>query len=293
MGWCHEFGSQIQEGCDHPMTAGEEACSCEACGVSCPGRFAGCATVWARGPRELRLSRPAPATPVPGSAAPAPSAPSTARASGSRSGGKARTRPAVVAEPDPGAEPDAAKAPASSPTGNGHANVAMDDGRAEILEWLRSTFDGVRSDIRALTDAVSRQQATLASFDEASQSNALVVAATEALPARVGAAVAEALESHHADTLVPAQDEVVAKVSDTLAGVENIASELRNELVRLHAFREALAADLPAVAAAVDQASSRAEARLAELTERVDELAARKSLSGLVRGLSGPPRRDA
>ena len=275
MGWCHEFGSQIQEGCDHPMTAGEAACSCEACGVSCPGRFAGCATVWARGPRPVKLAAsasPPPAAPAP---APAPAAPSLDEAEViAARGPRIRTR-------------------IQGPAGNGHAEVAVDDGRAEILEWLRSAFDGVRSDVRALTDAVSRQQATLASFDEAAQSNALVVAAAEALPARVGAAVAEALESHHEDTLAPAQEAVVAKVTDTLAGVEDIASQLRNELVRLHAFREALAADLPAVAAAVDQASARAEARLSELTERVDELAARKGFSGLVRGLSGPTRRDA
>lgn len=287
MGWCHEFGSQIEEGCDHPMTAGEAACSCEACGVACPGRFAGCATVWARGPREVRFS--APATRISGrtqadTAVPPDALPDPAPA------------PEVAAADEPAAEPDP-PAPRATRTrrataANGHAAVATDDGRAEILEWLRSTFDGVRSDIRALSDAVSRQQATLASFEEAAQSNALVVAATEALPARVGAAVAEALESHHLDTLAPAHEEVVAKVSDTLAGVEDIASELRNELVRLHAFREALASDLPAVAAAVDQASARAEARLAELTERVDELSARKGLSGLVRGLSGPPRRD-
>lgn len=271
MGWCHEFGSQIEEGCDHPMMAGEAACSCEVCGVSCPGRFAGCATVWARGPREVSFSAPA------------------ARLSG-RAGPPSPPAPEAVAPLDsPAPHPTRTRSEASA---NGHAEVATDDGRAEILEWLRSTFDGVRSDIRALSDAVSRQQATLASFEEAAQSNALVVAATQALPARVGAAVAEALESHHLDTLAPAHEQVVAKVSDTLAGVEDIASELRNELVRLHAFREALASDLPAVAAAVDQASARAEARLAELTERVDELSARKGLSGLVRGLSGPPRRD-
>src|SRR2546421_204901 len=28
MGWCHEFGPQIREGCGHPMRAGESACVC-------------------------------------------------------------------------------------------------------------------------------------------------------------------------------------------------------------------------------------------------------------------------
>src|SRR4051794_27793144 len=58
MGWCHEFGPQIREGCGHPMRAGESACSCPQCGVVCQGRFAGCAEVWARGPREVHVVSP-------------------------------------------------------------------------------------------------------------------------------------------------------------------------------------------------------------------------------------------
>src|SRR5437762_3395887 len=55
MGWCHEFGPQIREGCGHPMRAGESACVCPQCGVVCRGRFAGCAEVWARGPRDVHV----------------------------------------------------------------------------------------------------------------------------------------------------------------------------------------------------------------------------------------------
>src|SRR5438132_1182619 len=58
MGWCHEFGPQIREGCGHPMRAGESACVCPQCGVVCRGRFAGCAEVWARGPREVHVVAP-------------------------------------------------------------------------------------------------------------------------------------------------------------------------------------------------------------------------------------------
>ncbi|MDQ6946426.1 MAG: hypothetical protein M3256_09165, partial [Actinomycetota bacterium] len=56
MGRCHEFGSQIREGCGHPMQAGESACACPECGVVCHGLFDGCAEVWARGPRPITLS---------------------------------------------------------------------------------------------------------------------------------------------------------------------------------------------------------------------------------------------
>ncbi|HEV2070501.1 MAG TPA: hypothetical protein VGR26_11965, partial [Acidimicrobiales bacterium] len=55
MGWCHEFGPQISDGCDHPMVAGATSCTCRQCGTECKGRFAGCVDVWARGPREVAV----------------------------------------------------------------------------------------------------------------------------------------------------------------------------------------------------------------------------------------------
>lgn len=55
MGWCHEFGPQISDGCDHPMVAGATSCICQQCGTECKGRFAGCVDVWARGPREVAV----------------------------------------------------------------------------------------------------------------------------------------------------------------------------------------------------------------------------------------------
>lgn len=58
MGWCHEFGPQISETCEHPMTAGRDHCSCSVCGTVCTGRFAGCGSVWAAGPRGVRPDAP-------------------------------------------------------------------------------------------------------------------------------------------------------------------------------------------------------------------------------------------
>jgi hypothetical protein len=60
MGWCHEFGIQICAGCGQPMVAGASSCHCDACGTECPGRFAGCRDVWARGPRRDARPRRAP-----------------------------------------------------------------------------------------------------------------------------------------------------------------------------------------------------------------------------------------
>ena len=58
MGWCHEFGPQIAETCEHPMTAHADRCECTVCGTVCRGRFAGCGAVWARGPREVAVNAP-------------------------------------------------------------------------------------------------------------------------------------------------------------------------------------------------------------------------------------------
>ena len=58
MGWCHEFGPQIAETCEHPMTAHSDHCECTVCGTVCTGRFAGCGAVWARGPREVSIDAP-------------------------------------------------------------------------------------------------------------------------------------------------------------------------------------------------------------------------------------------
>lgn len=48
MGWCHEFGPQIAEGCDHPMAVAGQACQCPTCAARCTGRFKGCQAVWSR-----------------------------------------------------------------------------------------------------------------------------------------------------------------------------------------------------------------------------------------------------
>ena len=55
MGWCHEFGPQIDENCEHPMTAHADRCECTVCGTVCTGRFAGCGSVWAHGPRDVAV----------------------------------------------------------------------------------------------------------------------------------------------------------------------------------------------------------------------------------------------
>lgn len=59
MGWCHEFGAEIAEGCSHAMVAGSNGCACADCGAVCVGRFAGCARVWARSAPTVASQPPA------------------------------------------------------------------------------------------------------------------------------------------------------------------------------------------------------------------------------------------
>jgi hypothetical protein len=96
MGWCHEFGPEINPGCDHPMVADAKSCRCAECGVVCTGRFSGCADVWKAGPREVSFVRPhSAAAPKAG-----PRTVSLVRPpSGSRRGTTPAPQPVVEAEP--------------------------------------------------------------------------------------------------------------------------------------------------------------------------------------------------
>src|SRR4051794_5319601 len=60
MGWCHEFGPEINPGCDHPMVADANSCGCVHCGTVCKGRFNSCASVWKAGPVRVTHLRHSP-----------------------------------------------------------------------------------------------------------------------------------------------------------------------------------------------------------------------------------------
>jgi hypothetical protein len=183
MGRCHEFGSQIREGCGHPMRAGERACACPECGVICQGQFDGCPGVWARGPRPVALT-----------AAPAIEAP--------------RVR-ALAAGPDPSrASVNAPTAATAHGNGNGNGNVGYSGpppsppraepagsggSRTEILQWFEDAFDELRNELHALASTVTRQQAMLAELLDSREAELRVVMVAESLPELVGEAAAKAL----------------------------------------------------------------------------------------------------
>ena len=183
-----------------------------------------------------------------------------------------------------------------------HAAGVVADGPAggEVLTWLRTAFDGVRSELRVLRDAVDRQQVVLANIAESQAAAERLVDIADGLPERIGDAVSDAVRFEGASRSWPAGSaapavalegvDVVADVLRTsLMEVHASAAELRNEMVRLAAFRQALADDLPTVASAVDAASKRAGGRLDELTERVNDLAGRPEWEEALRSLRFGP----
>jgi len=91
--------------------------------------------------------------------------------------------PEPVAEP---AEPELAAKPAP-------LVAASDERRGQIFEWLRDSFEGVNSQMRVLSDSVSRQQQVLAGMTDAEEAAARLSQLADALPERIGAAVKEAV----------------------------------------------------------------------------------------------------
>ena len=238
MGLCHEFGSQINAGCDHPMRAGASACSCPDCGVVCQGLFDGCADVSARGPRPVTIaatravtgvaSAPAAApAPMPAAAAAAPRAaddvprprpvtlaPAAARrANGNRGGNRARVQAAAsygktdLPAPDP-------------PEG---------DPRREMFRWFEEAFVGVRSDLQTLIASMTHQQAMLAELIDSRQAELRLVLAAETLPDIVADAVASAVDAHteamtesFSTALIMFREEMDKAQAGTTATVDNL-----------------------------------------------------------------------
>src|SRR2546423_6752554 len=232
MGWCHEFGPQIREGCGHPMRAGESACSCPQCGVVCRGRFAGCAEVWARGPREVHVVSPP--------AALARRTPTPARVN---------------------------YAPAQQSSGAGQHSGA-DQARTEVLAWLQAAFDGLRDELSVLAGGLARQQAVLSDLSENRDSevaDALIEVRGWAAELRnetlrlqgFERAVADQLRADVSSTIEQGVDRMVSTQENTantqqddvrqaLAQVEARAAALREETDRLQEFGQGLAEQLRA-----------------------------------------------
>src|SRR5215218_8703173 len=156
MGRCHEFGSQIREGCGHPMRAGERACACPECGVVCQGQFDGCPDVWARGPRPITFTlgaaiaaprvRALTAGPPGTRNTPPPPSPAPNRGTNGATNGATNGSAGYSAPPPP-----------RPPQARGQAV----ESRIEALPWVEYAFDELRNELHAVVTTETRQQAML------------------------------------------------------------------------------------------------------------------------------------
>ena len=211
------------------MRAGESACSCPQCGVVCRGRFAGCAEVWARGPREVHVVSPP--------AALARRTPTPVRVT--------RTPAEQLAQQSSGAE----------------------QARTEVLAWLQAAFDGLRDELSVLAGGLARQQAVLSDLSDNRDSEVATAleevrgwaaelrnetlrlqgferAVADQLRADVSATIEQGV-----DRMASTQD-VASKqqedVRQALAEVDQRANALREETEKLQEFGQNLAEQLRA-----------------------------------------------
>ena len=68
------------------------------------------------------------------------------------------------------------------------------DERGQVFEWLKDSFEGLHSQLRVLSDAVSRQQQALDHMSDARLAAERVSALADVLPERIGEAVHDAIK---------------------------------------------------------------------------------------------------
>ena len=273
MGWCHEFGVQIQPDCGHPMQADQDSCVCVVCGKVCTGHFGGCPDVWARGPIPVSLipSRPVSVPAVEDDEPLLIVSTPTAR--------EAASAPAPDDEPfAPRITPAARPQPAAAKQG-------MD--RDRLLSVLASTFRELQQQIQAVADNVARQEAMLAQLARSREAEARVADLAETLPDRLGAAIAAAIEARQ-EGYLRRFDEVVNTIATQLASslpkrlgsaIADAVEERQDVMVRLvERTGEELRADLgnTLIAALGDALPQRIGAETAEaISAREHEIVAR------------------
>ena len=154
----------------------------------CEGRFAGCSTVWERGPRAFVRVWP---KKLPGN-----DPPSLSREAKSVEAHPEAQPEAASPEPNGNSErqgPEGAGPSPPPPTAGPLPVAVADDMRGQVFEWLHDSFDSLRSQLRVLSDAVSRQQRALDSMTEAGAAAERLSRLADVLPDRIGEAVYEAI----------------------------------------------------------------------------------------------------
>lgn len=244
------------------MQAGQQACACPECGVVCEGLFDGCPDVWARGPRPVAFL------------------------AGTVPAGRAG---ALNAGPAPQPQRQQQPPPRRSPLANGFSGAPapplppqpMAGSRADVLQWFEDAFDELRSELRVVVSAVTRQQAMLAELLDTREAELRVVMVAESLPELAGEAAAKALsdlsdglaeviEARLEDFRIATEASDLSAVGvmdgmrELLARIE-VTAELGVEAtsydgaVRLEALKTSVARQLKPVAAAVAEVAAHVE----------------------------------
>ena len=277
MGWCHEFGVQIKAGCSHPMEADHDRCACPQCQTACGGHFAGCPDVWARGPQPVALV-----------AAPALDEPPPRVLPGSQP---------LLSDLDEewGQHPDGvAGAPALAGFDPSSDATPWNGIERRLEAWVRSGFDELRAELRAVNEAVAAQHAALEELAEARAAELRAIELADTLPDRIGMALAAAVEARQ-EAYVGRVDEVVNELATYLARtlptrlgtaivdaveerqevllrrVDEISTRLSHELSE--ALTESLSASLPQRVGTETAAAM--EARQQALLDQVNQLTER------------------
>lgn len=241
MGRCHEFGSQIREGCRHPMRAGQTACSCPECGVVCEGQFDGCPDVWARGPRLLPVDEPDPSEAM-----------------------VAFGRPRHTERPPSDDFSPAMPSPLNGdtfddpPTNRTMVASLEDEPRTEVFRWFEEAFDGLRNELRALAGGLTQQQAMMNELMESRQADLRLAVLAESIPALVDDAVRKAMADHSV-AMLDFVDSSLGDFRDSLKRTEAATraaqqAATEEQLAELEAVKQAVAKQLKPVAAAIRDA---------------------------------------
>lgn len=247
MGWCQEFGAEVRAGCGHAMTARPSSCACPECGAVCEGKFAGCAVVWANGPRLSSVHRP----------------PTAARRSAE--GGEKAEMPSRPGRRNQ--QPAAALVSPEVLTSPGDTVAALAEMR-DVLARQQALLEGT---IRA-EEAAGRMGALVE--DLPARLGAVMRDALR--PPSSGQRPADALARlwpgwRASDGPSPAQAaEVMAQLQKSLLAVQESGAALRSEVARLAALREAFSDNQLAAAKAVEEATGRTAERLSAIAKSLD-----------------------
>ncbi len=269
MGLCHDFGSQIAERCNHPIRAGANACTCDVCGVVCPGLFDACSDVWAACPRPVLLT------------------------------GRPLADEVLAAPPAPDPFPPPVPVDHRSNGADAVPATASEASRTEVFRWFEREFGALRDEVAGLRAALALERPATPGGGVQMEDLAAVVDEAVAMAVVNHLAV---LEHSVAGALKSLRREMkearLANERSVLALRDAIAESTALPASQLAPLAEAVADSaahseslLTGLAEAVADSASQSAAELAALRRRLDRVAhaqapATKASGGTAR--SGP-----